>query len=198
MLTEVASFRPRLDGIVLGGLLAFFAFTLEHPPCAMGACPEAPAPVSLEGQLLIAPDDMADPYFAGTVIYMLAHDADGAIGVVINRPLTDVFMSVGGPVRPDQLLALHSDEWRHDSTVVLKDGLALTPDSAVVDAVDTAHAPKNVRFFLGYAGWSPGQLEHELLRGSWLVRPGRGSDVFQADGAALRAEALARSPADLR
>jgi putative transcriptional regulator len=146
-------------------------------------------PRSLAGSFLVAHPSMLDPNFRRTVLFISAHDPDdGAIGVIINRPLdksvsdlvtetppqnlADVPVFFGGPVGNDQLM-LAAFEWHKG------EGLKLN-QQALTDVFDVAGDPPTVRAFLGYAGWSAGQLEAEMKQKAWIVqKPSRAALKFE-------------------
>jgi putative transcriptional regulator len=165
-------------------------------------------PESTKGRLLVATPDLGDPNFSRTVVLMLEHDEDGAIGVVLNRPSeTDVaelfpdwrstvadpsVAFVGGPVSPDSVIALArgdlaepTDGWAPVLDTLGTVDLAREPDALAVDV-------REVRVFAGYAGWSAGQLEGELALGGWFVLDSVPEDPFTADPDGLWAEVLRR------
>jgi putative transcriptional regulator len=143
---------------------------------------------SLVGQLLVAMPELDDPNFAHTVVYMLRHDADGAMGLVVNRPLGDIPLATlleetggasagatgtvrlhaGGPVEPAQLFVLHTDDYTAVGTLHVGPGLALTRQPDILRALAARAGPRRAVFALGYAGWGPGQLEGELSAGAWV------------------------------
>lgn len=149
-----------------------------------------------KGRLLVATPPLEDPNFDRTVIYVLEHHDDGALGVVVNRP-TDEELSepldrwrdlqaapsgvfLGGPVEPNALIALAlSDRPVATATDELSpvagrvSSADLSTDPAFVAAQVTA-----IRIFRGYAGWGPGQLEGEIEAGAWLVLDAEPSDIF--------------------
>jgi putative transcriptional regulator len=147
---------------------------------------------SLRGQLLIASPALIDPNFRRTVVLVVAHDDDGAVGLVLNRPteaevaeavpdLAEVtepgaIVSIGGPVQTDSVVVLA--EWDdHDEAgaMVFRDvGLM----GAEAESERVAAATRRLRVFAGYAGWGGGQLEAELEEGSWVVEPAVEEDVF--------------------
>lgn len=174
-----------------------------------------PSMTPTKGRLLLAAPPLEDPNFDRTVIFMLEHHEEGAIGVVINRPsiesldepldrwidLQSAPSSVfsGGPVEPNALIALAEttgpvDEERdHLSPIVGTIASAdLTVDPALV-AGDVA----GVRVFRGYAGWGPGQLEGEIAAGSWIVLDSESGDVFTPDPDDLWRSILRRQPGRL-
>ncbi len=131
--------------------------------------------------------NQAGSYFANTVTYICRHDSEGAVGIIINRPLeisfSDLLQQIdipasnplqlpvlrGGPVNEDQGLVLHSDEQRFPETDELGNGLCLTFSRDVLQSIATGQGPKRVLFALGYAGWGPGQLEAEIQQHAWLT-----------------------------
>ena len=146
-------------------------------------------PVSVAGQLLVATEQMGDPRFDRTVIYMVSHDATGALGVIVNRPIGHVEAAVllkdlgrenrgargsirvhyGGPVAPGQGLVLHTEEWRSKDTRVVSGSIAFTASALVVDAIARGAGPRRSLFALGHAGWAPHQLEAELAADAWIT-----------------------------
>src|SRR5881409_3722831 len=152
---------------------------------------EGQRPEILAGSLLIAHPSMLDPNFRRTVLFISAHDPeDGAIGVIINRPLeksvaelvtetppenlADVPVFFGGPVGNNQLM-LAAFEWHKEEGLKLNQH-SLTADEA---AADPSEGAPSVRAFLGYAGWSAGQLEAEMKQKAWIVqKPSRAALKF--------------------
>jgi putative transcriptional regulator len=125
---------------------------------------------SLAGRLLVASPDLNDPYFAGTVIYMLAHDDNGALGVVLNRRRDHeepqgVTLWDGGPVGRNRVFVLHDDVTARGSVQI--DDVAVATDPAILDELFAGRGPAHARVFVGYAGWGPGQLEGEIADGAW-------------------------------
>ena len=159
---------------------------------------------SVRGRLLVATPDLRDPNFSRTVVLMLEHGDEGALGVVLNRPIelpvADVLpdwahlssapacLFVGGPVAPTAVIGLG----RGDGPVFqpLFDGLG-TLDLDLDPALYAA-TMANLRIFVGYAGWSPGQLEQELSAGGWLVIDLAPDDPFSADPSQLWQAVLRR------
>jgi putative transcriptional regulator len=155
----------------------------------------------ITGQLLVATPEMKDPRFAEAVIYMVKHDADGAFGLVINRPMAkgpfedllkgfgaeiegaqgEVLIHYGGPVNTQQGFVLHSDDMMIESSVKVVNGIAMTADVKMIEAMARGKGPRESLVMLGYAGWAPGQLEMELKADSWFVIPGDKSLVFGKD-----------------
>ncbi len=159
----------------------------------------------LSGKLLVAMPDMADPRFRKSVILMVAHSDEIAMGVVVNkiaghlqatglgqengqeeRTQTTDSVSIpvyfGGPVESERAFIVHSAHSReYESTQVINDDFSLTTTPDILDDLTRGKAPAHVIVALGYAGWAPGQLESELHRNAWLVCDGDPSVVFEAE-----------------
>jgi putative transcriptional regulator len=155
----------------------------------------------LTGQLLVAAPEMKDPRFAEAVIFMVKHDADGAFGLVINRPMAkgpfedllkgfgtdindvkgEVVIHYGGPVSMQQGFVLHSDDIMIESSMKVVNGIAMTADVKMIEAMARGKGPSQSLVMLGYTGWAPGQLEMEVKADSWFVIPGDKSLVFGED-----------------
>lgn len=158
----------------------------------------APANRFLAGQLLVASSEMKDPRFAESIIYMVKHDDTGALGLVVNKPVAkatfdelltgfgidgkgakgEIVVHYGGPVTRHQGFVLHSDEWVLDSSTKIKDGIAMTADAKMVQALALGKGPRQSLLILGYAGWAAGQLEMELKANSWFAIGADKSLVF--------------------
>ena len=148
---------------------------------------------SLANQFLIAMPGMVDENFAGTVVYLCDHTANGAMGLVINRPtdvdLGSVFDKIdlkleiqpkakepvyfGGPVQTDRGFVLHEQKQgehttHYSSSLRIPGGFAMTTSKDVLEEVAAGHGPQRFLMTLGYAGWSAGQLEDEIARNGWL------------------------------
>ncbi|MEE1924236.1 YqgE/AlgH family protein [Pseudomonas sp. 148P] len=149
------------------------------------------SPSYLKHQFLIAMPHMADPNFAQTLTYIVEHNANGAMGLVINRPqelnLADILeqlrpeeepspsslnvpIYVGGPVQTDRGFVLHTNEKSYQATIQLDD-LALSTSQDVLFAIANGSGPRQSLITLGYAGWEAGQLEAELADNAWLNCP---------------------------
>ena len=145
----------------------------------------------LNNQYLIAMPGMDDPNFAQTVTLVCEHGEQGALGIVINRPLTmdlgDVFAQLGldasqsrvtsqhvlhgGPVQNDRGFVLHSPGPSWESTLPVSDRLHVTTSRDILDALAGGGGPEHAVIALGYAGWEAGQLEDEVARNAWLTVP---------------------------
>ncbi len=166
---------------------------------AAGGEPEA----FVRGELLVATPEMKDPRFVETVIYMVKHNAEGAFGLVINRPLArgpfedllkgfgvesegakgEVILHYGGPVDSGRGFVLHSDDFLLDTSQVLKDGIAISTDPALIQALSQGKGPSQYLVMFGYAGWAPGQLEAEIEAQAWFTIPADKALIFDKDTA---------------
>ena len=153
----------------------------------------------LTNQFLIAMPGMADPNFAQSVTLVCEHSAQGALGIVINRPLPmtfgDVFKQLGldatqsrvaadpvlqgGPVQTDRGFVLHSPGRLWDSTLPVSDWLHLTTSRDILEALARGEGPPAAVIALGYAGWEAGQLEDEVAQNAWLTAPAHERLVFE-------------------
>jgi putative transcriptional regulator len=143
----------------------------------------------LEGKLLIALPGMSDPRFAKSVIFICAHSSEGAMGIVINRPIEglgfremarkldlavmattpDFPVLSGGPVETGRGFVLHSADYKADqSTLAVSDNVSLTATLDILRAMVEGHGPQHALFALGYSGWGPGQIEGEIQMNGWL------------------------------
>lgn len=147
-----------------------------------------PTETSLVGQLLVAMPGMSDPRFARTVIYMCAHSAEGAMGLVVNRALEQISLAellqqleidatavddkiavnFGGPVETGRGFVLHSPDYMREGTLVVTEGISLTATVDILKAIASGSGPRRHLLALGYAGWGPGQLDSEILANGWL------------------------------
>ena len=144
---------------------------------------------TLTGKLLLAMPSMGDPRFSRAVIFICAHDENGAMGIVLNHPLegvalTELFEQLeidsdpandeipvmsGGPVEKARGFILHTKEFRQEDTVDIDEEFAVTGTIDALKAIATGEGPKQMLFALGYAGWSAGQLDEEMHHNAWLV-----------------------------
>lgn len=149
---------------------------------------------SLQGHLLIATRGLLDPNFAKTVVLMVKHDEEGALGLILNRPtsasLKDIWnqlssgtcsadhrLHLGGPIQ-GPLMVVHGDSSLSEIDVI--SGVHFTHEpSNIEQLVSDPDLP--ARFFVGYSGWAPGQLENELKQGSWLTMPAETEQIFASD-----------------
>lgn len=162
-------------------------------------------PVS--GKMILDSGRLAESYFERTAIFMVRHDGEGALGLVVNRPTKHVVaevlkekpddliarapLSLGGPVQPQTLSFLI--ESRGDSELNVLPWVAWARSIEEVEMlVSTAVSPPRIRAFAGYAGWSGGQLEGEFAGGCWVTAAPRPADVFAESTGALWHDVLAR------
>ena len=144
--------------------------------------------INLTHHFLIAMPAMADPNFTRTLTYICEHNDQGALGVVVNRPIDMTLRSLfgrlslpigddgigdapiyfGGPVQTDRGFVLHEPMGSWQSTLKVRDAIGLTTSKDILEAVGRGEGPKRMLVTLGYAGWSAGQLEHELGQNAWL------------------------------
>ena len=142
----------------------------------------------LSGQLLIAMPGMTDPRFEKSVIYVCAHNSDGAMGLVVNRAIDSltfpellqqleidpaagndsVRVLFGGPVEQARGFVLHSPDYLQDASLVVDENVALTATIDILRAIAEGKGPANCLLALGYAGWGAGQLDSEIKSNGWL------------------------------
>ena len=145
--------------------------------------------VNLTHHFLIAMPAMVDPNFARTLTYICEHNEQGALGIVINRPLDMTLEALferidiplearrfaalpvmfGGPVQTDRGFVLHRPVGKWQATLPVKDELGLTSSRDILQSVGSAGEPEEFIVSLGYAGWAAGQLEYELAQNAWLT-----------------------------
>ncbi len=158
----------------------------------------------LTGQLLVASPAMRDPRFVQAVIYMIAHNKEGAMGLVVNRPLArgpiwdllkslgvedvegedtgvETILYYGGPVESDKGFILHTSDYALKGTQIVDDGIAVTTDIEILRALARGKGPRRSLMIMGYAGWAPGQLEAEMRRDDWFSIPAEQSLIFDED-----------------
>lgn len=158
-------------------------------------------PTFFAGHLLVAMPAMSDSRFERTVIYMCAHNPDGAMGLVINKPFEQltfpdlleqlnidtgprtkqIRLRAGGPVEAGRGFVLHSDDYMHDGSMRVMPGIALTATVDILKALAAGSGPRKSLLALGCAGWSAGQLESEIQRNGWLTVPASEELVFAPD-----------------
>jgi putative transcriptional regulator len=155
---------------------------------------------SLKGQLILDDGKLRGSFFHRTVILICQHDADGAFGLVLNRPtenkVGDALVSsvpgsigqqplfLGGPVQAQTLTFLHSDVIGGEANVMAN--LRMDRSLENLQALGEAYSPsRQIKIFAGYAGWSPGQLEAEMERETWLVHPATLDHIFHPQPAEL-------------
>ena len=142
----------------------------------------------MTGQILVAMPTMRDSRFARTVIYICAHNSDGAMGLVINRLVgsitfpdllrqmgidvqcmsEEIRVHFGGPVEAGRGFVLHSGDYRHETTLQVATEMALTATMDILQDIAVGQGPRRSLLALGYAGWGPGQLDSEIQANGWL------------------------------
>ena len=180
---------------------------------------------TLEGQLLVAMPSMTDRRFARSVIYVCAHSDEGAMGLIVNQrasnvsapdllerlgietradddtvsdALMDLSIQVGGPVETGRGFVLHSaDYFAAESTLAIEEGVCLTATIDILKAIVTGTGPDRAILALGYAGWSPGQLESEIKANGWLNCPADPDIIFDDDLDSKYTRAMAKLGIDL-
>ncbi len=154
---------------------------------------------NLTHHFLVAMPTLQEGVFAGTLTYICEHNENGALGVVVNRPisltlgemfeqiniplqqskLSDSLVHFGGPVQTERGFVLHEPKGDWESTLHINDKLALTTSKDILEAIGEGHGPRNMVVTLGYAGWDQGQLEHEITENVWLTVPASEHILFE-------------------
>ena len=156
------------------------------------------AQVNLTRHFLIAMPNMADPYFARTLTFICEHSDQGALGVVVNRPIemtlgalferlslplsSEILVNepvyFGGPVQTDRGFVLHQPLGKWQSTLSVRDAVGLTTSKDILEAVGQGAGPRKMLVTLGYSGWAPGQLENEIKQNAWLTVVAKDAVIF--------------------
>lgn len=155
----------------------------------------------LTGKLLIAMPQMGDPRFHKAVIFMCAHDVNGAMGLVINhtlpglelgelltqlhimdaQPKPDIPVMSGGPVETGRGFILHKGDFKQIDSLKIESDIYVTGTIDALKAIAQGKGPDEMLFILGYAGWTAGQLDMELQQNAWLVVDADPSLIFEGD-----------------
>jgi putative transcriptional regulator len=171
----------------------------------------------LLGKLLIAMPGMEDPRFERSVILMCAHSADGAMGLIVNKPVEGLAFSelllrydlkttdtpeipivFGGPVELSRGFVLHSADYSGEAaTVAVTSEISLTASIDILKAIAEGHGPRHSLLALGYAGWGEGQIEDEILANGWLHCDADADLVFDTPYGAMWQKAVAKLGADI-
>ncbi len=170
----------------------------------------------LTGQLLIATPDMRDPRFDHAVLIIVQHDREGALGIIINKPVGErplaellaavgekgggdakVPLFVGGPMQPEVVLVLHSAEYHAEGTLAVDGKVAVTGSAQILRDMAAKTGPQKSLLAFGYAGWAAGQLDAELEHNVWYTAPEDPALVFDADRGKVWDLAVARRTQDL-
>lgn len=154
--------------------------------------------MNLAQHFLIAMPAMADPHFSRTLTYICEHNDQGALGIVVNRPLDMTLQALleqvslsptggsfgtvpihfGGPVQVDRGFVLHAPLGQWQSTLAVSPEIGLTTSKDILQAVARGEGPGKLFVTLGYAGWAPGQLENELAQNAWLTVQASADVIF--------------------
>lgn len=172
---------------------------------------------SLQGNFLVATNQMRDPRFRKCVILICFHNpSEGAMGLVVNQPLGDFSLRhalhgldfddttlvlppvyLGGPVEVESAFILHSAEYVRPGSQQVLDQVYLSSDPLLLLEVARGRGPRQCRLLVGYAGWGVGQLEHELAGEGWLTLPAAADDLFHIPAAAMWKEVTAKHGIDM-
>jgi len=161
---------------------------------------------STRGHLLIAGPSLGDPNFWRTVVLIVEHNGDGALGLVLNRPseatvgeavpqLTNLAdpddeVLIGGPVQPSAVIVLAEFEDPDEAALISFDSIGVLSSGPPLDELGAGVV--RARVFAGHAGWGPGQLDDELERGDWILEPATDDDAFSSDPRELWPSVLSR------
>jgi putative transcriptional regulator len=168
--------------------------------------------MDLSGQCLVAMPALSDPRFERSLVVLCRHSPEGAMGLIVNKPLREVTFAAlldqmgvardaamrevpvqfGGPVEPGRGFVLHGSDYQAGrATMRVRGGLAMTATRDVLAALAGGGGPRRALLALGYAGWGPGQLETEILRNDWLTVDAPAELIFSPDSGAKWSRALA-------
>ncbi|WP_020407060.1 YqgE/AlgH family protein [Hahella ganghwensis] len=162
---------------------------------------------TLRNQFLIAMPHLKDPNFEGTISYICDHNDEGAMGIVINRPLeiciSDMLEQLdiegdelptpvysGGPVQNERGFVLHSPLGGWQSSMAISSDICITTSKDILQAMAEGHGPNSSLVALGYAGWGAGQLEKEIANNFWITCPANAEILFHTPDAQKVASAL--------
>jgi putative transcriptional regulator len=175
------------------------------------------APTFFTGQLLLALPGIGDPRFEHAVIAMISHDAEGAMGIGIADPIDGMTVGavldqleidhddpldqpvyLGGPVETSRGFVIHSRDWGGEGAVQVAGRWMVSSSHDILRAIGQGRGPKKWMVALGYAGWSPGQLEGEMVRHGWHVTPGSDALIFETPPTKRGQAAFAEAGVDAR
>lgn len=160
-----------------------------------------------KGMFLVAAPGLRDPNFRQAVVLLCEHGAEGALGVIVNRPTamsisealpqipviegSQHVLYAGGPVQPNQIMLLYRGDSVPENAHYVFDGVCLGGDLQLVERILTnANGREAFRAYLGYSGWGPGQLEGEMKTGSWILMPADPKWVFETDPSSVWRELM--------
>lgn len=156
--------------------------------------------LSLTDHFLVAMPSLMDLNFSQALVYICAHNEEGTMGVVVNRPMLDINLSnvlqqmevpledekigatpvyLGGPIQPDRGFIVHCPNTPWQSTLTTSEQLAVTSSQDILQAIAKGGGPDEVVIILGYSGWGPGQLEEEIAKNFWLTVPADPKILFK-------------------
>ena len=175
---------------------------------------------SLEDQFLIAMPQLQDLYFANSVTYIWKHNEEGALGIVVNKPMkasvADIFKELeivcsvdeapfksqkvlaGGPVERDKGFIIHDSPADWDSSIRISSAISICTSKQILQDIADGKGPDNYLVALGCAGWDAGQLEREISENAWLTAPADSSLIYSRDYGAKPASAAALLGVDLK
>ena len=173
----------------------------------------------LENQFLIAMPQLSGSYFENSVTYLWKHSEDGALGIVINKPLsasvTDIFDELnivcdidksliahkqlleGGPVEKDKGFIIHDSDSYWDASITVVPGITVCTSKTILEDIANGTGPKNYLIALGCAGWGAGQLEEEINANAWLTVPAKSELIFSNNYSSKIKDATALLGVDL-
>ena len=171
--------------------------------------------ISFSNHFLIATSKLDRSVFSDSVIYVCRHDADGAFGIVLNKPsdtsVRELLESLkippaaghanvlqGGPVKPEQVFILHSPPGEYDVTIRVNDNIGVTMSKDILSAIAENRAPEKMQFAFGYAGWDSGQLENEIRENAWIAIPASPDIIFDMPPPQRMSEAARRLGFDIK
>ena len=156
-----------------------------------------------KGKLLISSPEIAGDLFDKSIILICEHDANGTMGFIVNKPLSDVSLGtiwanlgyetknlqlanedvyIGGPLASNAMFVIHSSEYFIDKkTIKVCEEISVTGTKEITDDIQKGQGPRKILFLLGYSGWAPGQLEDEIIRDSWFVSEKIENLIFGVD-----------------
>ena len=196
-----ASHMSAIGWRLLGVILAYVLQTALLCAALPANPDEAPARPSLAGQLLVAAPSMGDPHFERTVILIVKHDPDGAVGIVINKPIGetsiasvlealgqkggdvtgDMRVFSGGPVQPEIGFVVHSADYHRPETIAVNDRVSMTSSLDILRDIGAKKGPAKILVAFGYAGWGPDQLEREIELRAWGIAEADPTLIFDED-----------------
>ena len=149
---------------------------------------------NLKNHFLITTPKSSESVFDKGIIYICEHNTDGAMGIMINKPIPNIEtllsqldikdltpkpnVYLGGPVDINKGFVIHEKGYKTKGTQIVSNKISLTSNLDIINDILEGNGPNNYRFALGYSGWGPGQLEEELKRGDWLVLPAHKQIMF--------------------